>query len=216
MITLYLDTSSSFLYTALIKDDEILAEIKEQLNNNLSEYTLPRIEEMMNVKNVSIDDISKIIVVNGPGSFTGIRIGLTIAKTIAWAKNIPITSISSLEAMALSSDGNYDFVVPAIDARRNYLYASIYDTKNKNFVMNEKYVSKDTLCIALDSMIGNICFVTNDIIDVHYDIQPYEPKIDKIVNMVKNRESVNPHSIDANYLKMTEAEEKKLSEDEND
>ena len=135
MITLYLDTTSSFLYTALIKDNETLCEIKEELGNNLSEYTLPRIEEMLNVKGIKPDEINKIIVVNGPGSFTGIRIGLTIAKTLAWAKNIPIVPISSLEAMALSSDGDYDYVVPAIDARRNYLYASIYDTKNSSFII---------------------------------------------------------------------------------
>ena len=65
-------------------------------------------------------------------------------------------------------------------------------------------------------MIGRICFVTNDVIDTKYDSQPYDPKIDMIVNMVKDREAVNPHSIDANYLKMTEAEEKKMSEDKND
>ena len=216
MMMLYLDTTSSFLYTAIIENDKVIAEIKEHLGNNLSEYTLPRIEEMLNVKGISPDEINKIIVVNGPGSFTGIRIGLTIAKTLAWAKNISIIPISSLEAMALSADGDYDYVVPAIDARRNYLYASIYDIKNNSFVMNERYVSTDTLNVALDSMIGDICFITNDVIEAKYDIQPYDPKIELIVNMVKDRPSVNPHSIDANYLKMTEAEEKKMSEDKND
>lgn len=216
MITLYLDTTSSFLYTAIIKDDEVLAEIKEHLGNNLSEYTLPRIEEMMSVKNISVDEINKIVVVNGPGSFTGIRIGLTIAKTLAWAKKIPIIPISSLEAMALSYDANYDYVVPAIDARRGFLYASIYDVNNENFIMNEKYISSETLGVALDSLVGNICYITNDVLDVKYDMQPYDPKIEKIVKKVVNRESVNPHSVDANYLKMTEAEEKKLSEEEND
>ena len=213
MKILYLDTSSSFLYTAILDDNEIIAEIKEKLDNNLSAYTLPRIEEMFLVKNISIDDIGKIICVNGPGSFTGIRIGLTIAKTLAWAKNIPIIPISSLEAMALSSDGNYNYVVPAIDARRDYLYASIYDNENGCFIMNEKYISKETLEIAMKNLAKKITYISNDILDVEYDVQPYDPKIDKIVFYVKNREPVNPHSIDANYLKLTEAEEKKLNED---
>ncbi len=216
MITLYLDTTSSFLYTAIIENDSVIAEIKEELGNNLSEYTLPRIEEMFSVKGIQPDDIGKIIVVNGPGSFTGIRIGLTIAKTFAWAKNIPIIPISSLEAMAISIDGDYDYAVPAIDARRGCLYTSIYDVKNNSFIMDEKYVSNDTLNAVLDSMIGKIGFVTNDVLDVKYDVQPYDPKIEKIVSLVKDRDSVNPHSIDANYLKMTEAEEKKMSEKEND
>ena len=216
MITLYLDTTSSFLYTALIKDGETIAEIKEQLNNSLSEYTLPRIEEMLTVKGISIDEIGQIIVVNGPGSFTGIRIGLTIAKTLAWAKNIPIIPISSLEAMALSADADYDFVAPAIDARRGFVYASIYDVKNNSFVMNEKHILLDTLNVALDSLVGDICYISNDKLYTEYDVQPYDPKIEKIVNTVKDREGVNPHAVDANYLKITEAEEKKLSEKEND
>lgn len=213
MKILYLDTTSSYLYTAILEDNNIVAEVKEELGNNLSSYTLPRIQEMMYVKGISVDDIKKIICVNGPGSFTGIRIGLTIAKVLAWSKNIPIIPISSLEAMALSADGNYDFIVPAIDARRNYLYASIYDVKNKNFIMQEKHVLSDTLNIALDSLVGSICFITNNQINANYDVQPYEPKIDKIVNEVKDRVPVNPHSIDANYLKLTEAEENKLNED---
>lgn len=216
MKILYLDTSSSFLYTAILEDNTIIAEVKEKLENNLSEYALPRIEEMFTVKNINIDELDKIICVNGPGSFTGIRIGLTIAKTLAWAKNIPIVPISSLEAMAFSSDGNYNYIVPAIDARRNYLYASIYDNQNGSFIMNEKHILKDTLEIALDNLAGTISYISNNVLDVNHDVQPYEPKIDKIVFYVKDREPVNPHSIDANYLKLTEAEEKKLEEEKND
>ena len=213
MKILYLDTSSSFLYTAILENDNIIAEVKEKLDNNLSTYALPRIEEMFTVKGISVDEIDKIIVVNGPGSFTGIRIGVTIAKTLAWAKNIPIIPISSLEAMAVSSDGNYNYIVPAIDARRNNLYASIYDNQNGCFIMKEQHISINALEIALENLAGSISYITNDLINVNYDIQPYDPKIDKIVFLVRNREAVNPHSIDANYLKLTEAEEKKLNEE---
>ena len=213
MTLLYLDTSSSFLYTAIKKDDEIIAEIKEKLDNNLSKFALSRIEGMFKIKNISYDKIDKIIVVNGPGSFTGIRIGLTIAKTLAWAKKIPIVPISSLEAMALSADSSHNYVVPAIDARRNFLYASIYDNKNKSFIMNEKYISIDTLNVALGNLYGDVVFITNDKLDINYDIEPYDPKIDVLIDKFKDREAINPHSIDANYLKLTEAEEKKLKED---
>ena len=213
MTILYLDTSSSFLYTAIKKDDEIIAEIKEELDNNLSKFALSRIEGMFKIKNISYDEIDKIIVVNGPGSFTGIRIGLTIAKTLAWAKKISIVTISSLEAMALSADSSHNYIVPAIDARRNFLYASIYDNKNKSFIMNEKYISIDTLNVALGNLYGDVVFITNDKLDINYDIEPYDPKIDVLIDKFKDREAINPHSIDANYLKLTEAEEKKLKED---
>jgi len=210
MKILYLDTSSSFLYAAILEDDKVLEQIKDQLGNNLSSHTLPRVEEMLKVNNVKVDDIGKIICVNGPGSFTGIRIGLTIAKTMAWSKKIPIIAISSLEAMALSSDGDYNYIVPAIDARRNFVYSTIYDTQNKNFIMEEKHISLDTLQVVLSNLVGSISFVSNDKLDVDYDVQPYDPKIEKIVKEFMNKEPVNPHSIDANYLKLTEAEEKKM------
>jgi tRNA threonylcarbamoyladenosine biosynthesis protein TsaB len=210
MKILYLDTSSSFLCAAILEDDKVLEQNKDQLGNNLSSHTLPRVEEMLKVNNVKVDDIGKIICVNGPGSFTGIRIGLTIAKTMAWSKKIPIIAISSLEAMALSSDGDYNYIVPAIDARRNFVYSTIYDTQNKNFIMEEKHISLDTLQVVLSNLVGSISFVSNDKLDVDYDVQPYDPKIEKIVKEFMNKEPVNPHSIDANYLKLTEAEEKKM------
>lgn len=216
MKILYLDTSSSFLYTAILEDSKIIKEIKEKLENNLSVYTLPRIEEMFKETNININEIEKIIVVNGPGSFTGIRIGLTIAKTLAWARNIPIIPISSLEAMSLSAGEDYDYVVPAIDARRGYVYASIYDNQNDKFVMHEKHISLKVLLVALSNVEGSATFITNDNIEVDYNVKSYDPDIAKIVENVMNRESVNPHAIDANYLKLTEAEENKLKEEEND
>ena len=76
--------------------------------------------------------------------------------------------------------------------------------------MEEKHISLDTLQVVLSNLVGNITFVSNDKLDVNYDVQPYDPKIDKIVKEFMDREPVNPHSIDANYLKLTEAEEKKL------
>lgn len=213
MKILYLDTSSSFLYTAILEDSNIIAEIKEKLDNNLSVYTLPKIDEMLKNNNIDINSIEKIIVVNGPGSFTGIRIGLTIAKTLAWARNIPIIPISSLEAMSLSAEEDYDYVVPVIDARRGYVYASIYDNQNDKFVMNEKYISLNVLLVALSNIEGTITFITNDSISVDYNVKSYSPDISKIVLNTMNSESVNPHSIDANYLKLTEAEENKLKEE---
>ena len=102
MITLYIDTSSSYLYAGIVKDSNLLVEVQEELGHNLSEVALPKIVEMFDKTNLSAKDINKIIVVNGPGSFTGIRVGLTIAKVFAWSLNIPITTITSLEAMATS------------------------------------------------------------------------------------------------------------------
>lgn len=203
----YLDTSSNYLYTAILEDTKVISEIKEKLDRDLSSLALFKIEEMFKNNNMDLNDIEKIIVVNGPGSFTGVRIGLTIAKTISWAKKIPIIQISSLEAMALSSNNKYNYTVPAIDARRNYVFAAIYDNVNKSFILKEQYISINTLEAAMGNFGDDITYISNDKLNTEYNIQEYVPDIAYIVENVMNREGINPHSVDANYLKMTEAEE---------
>ena len=81
MKILYIDTSSSYLYTAIVEDNNILGEIKEEFGQSLSEVALPKIASIFTENNIEPNEVNKIIVVNGPGSFTGIRIGITIAKS---------------------------------------------------------------------------------------------------------------------------------------
>ena len=138
MRILYIDTSSSYLYTSIVENDKVLSEIKEEFGQSLSEVALPRIVSMFEDNNLSPKDIDKIIVVNGPGSFTGIRIGITIAKIYAWSLNIPITTIYSLEAMAISSNKE-KYHVPIINARRGYVYAAIYD-KDYNEILKPCHI----------------------------------------------------------------------------
>ena len=204
---LYLDTSTSVLYCALYRNGEVFAYLKEPLGKELSKDALFLISEMFKKCDVEVTDIKKIIVVNGPGSFTGIRIGLTIAKIFAWSKHIDVIPISSIEAMAYSLDGDASYVVPLIDAKRGYVYSSIYDNLNNAFIMSEKYISIDTLKVTLDTIDGKVVFITNDSFEDLDNVQKYAPNFLNIINKTKDRESVNVHSLDANYLKRTEAEE---------
>ena len=156
---LYIDTSSSYLYTAIVKDDCLVAEIKENLGHKLSELALTRIVSMFEQNKLKAQDIDKIIVVDGPGSFTGIRIGITIAKVYAWSLKIPITTISALEAMATSS--NVDtYKVPLIDARRGYVFAGIFD-KNNKIILEPQYIKQELLNNKLDD-IGEFKIISKD------------------------------------------------------
>ena len=204
---LYLDTTTSYLYAALFENNKLIDSINVLLNKDLSENTLFMLNEMINNNGKSIEDIKKIIIVNGPGSFTGIRIGLTISKTLAWAKNIPIVAISSLKAMSLSIIDDYDYVVPVIDARRDYYYASIYDKKTGLNVLKDQYISKNALDVAIDNLPGSKVIVSNDDIKLEYEIKKYKPKFENIINNTMNNEESNPYYLDALYLKKTEAEE---------
>lgn len=206
MKVLYLDTSSSFLYCAIVKNDECIGEIKLNLERDLSSLALSEINNLFLSTSTIPNDIDKIIVVNGPGSFTGIRVGLTIAKTYAWGLNKKITTISSLEAMAVSNKNNYDYYIPVIDARRGYVYSGIYD-KNGNLILKNQYVNLEVLKVTANNLPGSYVFISNDNINNIEPLEKYDPDFVSIVNKYKNNEEINPHAVDALYLKLTEAEE---------
>lgn len=202
---LYIDTSSSFLYSGIVEDNNLLTTISEQMDNDLSRITLVKISEMFERANLKPNDIDKIIVVNGPGSFTGIRVGITIAKTYAWGLNKDITTISSLEAMSTSVDTD-KLKVPMIDARRNYVYAQVFD--EEKVVVKGSHIKLDELLNKIKELGKDACVITNDELEVPYEIKEYKPDILKIVEKYKDREKINPHSVNPDYLKLTEAEEK--------
>ena len=204
---LYIDTSSSYLYTAIVENEKLISEIKEEFGQSLSEVALPKIASMFEKTNLEAKDINKIIVVDGPGSFTGIRIGITIAKVYAWSLNIPITTITSLEAMALSSDEE-KVHVPMINARRGYVYTAIYD-KDYNELLKPQHMKLEDLQEKLQT-IDEYEFISNDKFDGIENIKEYNPNLEKVVNYFKDKDSVNPHAVNPEYLKLTAAEESKL------
>jgi len=204
-ITLYIDTSSSYLYVGIVKDEVLLIEVQEFLGKNLSTYALAKIEEMFQKVQLRPNDIDRIVVVNGPGSFTGIRIGITISKTFAWALKKEIIPITSLEAMAISTDIQC-FKIPVIDARRGYVFAGIYNSENKNTLENQ-YIQLDTLIDMAKALKSPYQIITND--KLEQESISYKPDILQIVAACKTRKGKNPHSINPEYLKHTEAEETK-------
>ena len=208
---LYLDTSSSFLYAGIIEDNKLIDSIYEEMASDLSKIALLKISNMFTNNNLKPNDIDKILVVNGPGSFTGIRVGITIAKTYAWGLKKDITTVTSLEAMAISSNFK-GYKVPLIDARRGYVYASIFD-ENNNEIFKACHISLELLKEKINELGNDVVIITNDDIDLEYNKEKYKPDILKIVQNYKDRENVNPHLVNPEYLKLTEAEEKNNKND---
>lgn len=207
MKILYIDTSTSYLYSGIVDDKKILAEIKKDFGQNLSKEALPEIAKLFDAAKLYPKDIDKIIVVNGPGSFTGIRIGVTIAKVYAWSLNIPIATITSIEAMALSCKEDLR-KIPIIDARRGYCYAGIYDRQNREELEPQylKIIDIDRLCYYFKKY----RIITNDNVEIKGEKVKYNPDILKIVSHFKDKDPIIPHAVNPNYLKLTEAEESKL------
>lgn len=203
---LYIDTSSSFLYAAILGNDNIISKVCEDYGQSLSEIALPKIAAMFEESNINPKEIDKIIVVNGPGSFTGIRIGITIAKVYAWSLKIKITTISSLEAMAISN--NSDKVkVPIINARRGYVYGAIY--ANDKEILKPQHIKLEELQNKLRD-INDYIYISNDEFEDIDNIEKYEPDFIKIVNKYKDKEEINPHLVNPEYLKLTAAEESRI------
>lgn len=206
MKQLFLDTSSHNLVIALYEDSKKIYELIEDANNKVSSTLLVKIDEVLKKCNLEIKDIDEIYAVNGPGSFTGVRIGLTFAKVTAYSLNKKVVPISELEL--LSSTTNTKYVVSLIDARRGFAYAGMYD-KDLNSIIADKYVNVEEYIKELESN-----YNMDDITFVSYDsfehINVLEPKLDieKVIFKHKNDCGINPHKLNPNYLKKTEAEER--------
>ena len=203
MKILYIDTSTDYLYTGIVSDNILLAEIKQKFSHDLSKYALYEISEMLKKVNINPTEVDKIIVVNGPGSFTGIRVGMTIAKIYAYTLKKKIISISSLDAMQIGISSN-NLIVPVIDARRGFVYTGIYQDNKE--LLKKQYIKFEDLLDKLNNYQKEYIIVSNDNLKID-NVVSYNPDILKIVNTYKDNEDINPHLVEPNYLKLTEAEE---------
>ena len=208
MICLFFDTASEKLKVSLIKNDEIIYD-KEMINkNDHSSYLVPFIDEAFKSNNIDFKDLDRIIVGIGPGSFTGTRISITVAKVYAAMFNIPLFGISSLEMM-IYGDKDYDYYVPIIEEKKDNLYYGIYD-KNKKRIVEDSYTSKEKLYEILSKYEGKILLISHN--SSEYEKYEYtNEKIDPIEinkNILVNNKEENPHLLKPNYIKKIEAESK--------
>lgn len=205
MITLFIDTSSTDVSIALIKDNNILSEICETLPNQHSIYTTSYLDKVLKTANIEPNEVDKIMIVNGPGSFTGVRIGVTIAKTFAYILKKDIICLSSLKIKALST--NHDYCLSLINANRGNYYIGLYD-KDNNEVIEEQFNTKEEVIKLIDKY--NPTIVSDNNIETE-EFSSSKTKLDliSIVNYYKDYPSINPHLVVPNYLKLPQALEEK-------
>lgn len=139
MKILAISTSSNIASVALLDDNNIIDELNICDAKTHSEMLLPLIDELLNKHKISIANIDLIACDNGPGSFTGIRIGVATVKALAEAQNIPVISCSSLEGLAYNITG-FDYICSLIDAKNNQVYSAIFD---KNYNLISDYFADD-------------------------------------------------------------------------
>ena len=194
MISLFLDTSSKKLVVILVKDNEVLSKKELESINDHASHLVPFIDEVLKENSMTTKDINKIFIVNGPGSFTGTRIGVTVGKTLAFSNNINVIPVSSLKQYIFSKEG-YDYYVSIINDKNNRLYYGIYD-KNYNDIIIDKYSTKDIFDKDISKLEGNILTI---------DENNQELDILKLIDYYKDKE-INAHELKPNYLKKIDAE----------
>lgn len=141
MKILAIDTSSKICGVALLEDDNIIDEINLDNGQTHSENLMPIIDKILSKNNVKLSEINLIGCCVGPGSFTGIRIGVATVKALAEVNNIPIASITSLEILA-KLDNSEKTKVSIIDARNNQVYCGIFDA---SYNKKQEYIAGDIL-----------------------------------------------------------------------
>lgn len=126
MIVLALDTALNACAAAVLDGDRVLARRSEPMQRGHQERLAPLIAEVMAEAGVQFADLQRIGVTVGPGSFTGLRVGLAFAKGLSVALSIPCVGFSTLEALAASTDAPAGFVAAVIDARRDQIYLQAF------------------------------------------------------------------------------------------
>lgn len=155
MKILSIDTSSNLCSVALLEDNQTIQELMIDDNKTHSQNLMPLIQDLFVKSNIGLSEIDLIACNKGPGSFTGIRIGIATAKAIAEVANIPVIGISSLDCLAYNVPNATGVICSLIDANNNQVYSAIFD---KNYNLISEYLADDVSNIA--SSLNNYSDIT--------------------------------------------------------
>ena len=175
MYTLFLDTHGNEIIVSLYDGKDAVTKSQESVFGH-AKYLVPMIDTIMKENNVSFKDIKNIVVVNGPGSFTGLRIGLSVGKTMAYSLGVSIYLISSLKAYLIS------------DKEDDKKMAVIEDSKGYYIGIGDEEIYEDSLEKYSD-----------------YRIVSKELDVIKVIEYAVSKKPCDTHLVRANYVKKIEA-----------
>ncbi len=210
MNILAIDTTCKIASCALVKDTTLIDKTTLESEKTHSETMLFEIDKLLNDNGYSINDIDMFALAVGPGSFTGVRIGVALIKGLAFDKNIPCVGVSTITALAENvTELDDSFIVcPIMDARRNQVYNGLYRVDNHNItkIVDDRLISLEELYSELDNY-KDICFTGDGCKLVDYNKVNYKT-IDS--NLQKN----NAYSVaKVAYKKYNETEDKTVFSD---
>ncbi|WP_434398354.1 tRNA (adenosine(37)-N6)-threonylcarbamoyltransferase complex dimerization subunit type 1 TsaB [Streptococcus sp. KHUD_016] len=210
MKVLAFDTSSKALSLAILEDKQVLAETTINIKKNHSITLMPAIDFLMASLDWTPKDLDRIVVAEGPGSYTGLRIAVATAKTLAHTLNIELVGMSSL--LALVPRQQEGLLVPLMDARRNNVYAGFYE--NAKPVMPEAHLSfAEVLEKVTDAEQVTFVGEVGPFVEQIQEQLPqasYQESLPNAANLALwawDKKADSLHDFVPNYLKRVEAEE---------
>lgn len=218
MKILAFDTSNKALSLALLEGDQLLADFTLNIKKNHSISLMPAIDFLVAQVGWKPADLERIVVAQGPGSYTGLRVAVATAKTLAYSLKIDLVGVSSLYALAAPTQVS-GVVIPIIDARRNNVYAGFYD--NGRAVKPDQHMAfADVLTAAASydrvTFVGEVGNFRSQIEEVLPEaaILPTLPSAYQLGKLGQGLPAVDVDAFVPNYLKRVEAEENWLKDHE--
>ncbi len=225
MYILAIDTSFSALSLAIAKDDQIIANCGLDSGLQHSKVLLNLTDSLLKAADLSLANIDMLAISIGPGSFTGLRIGLATVKAWALALAKPLIAISSLQGLAYTAMEQGFLICPILDARRNQVYATLFDEKKR--LLDDQLLKIDDLLLKLKVYQRPIIFCGDALSTYRQQIKDALaenayfalPERQKFIaaaltqiaaQMYEQGQICDPISLEPNYLRLAEAERKKL------
>ncbi|MDQ0485164.1 tRNA (adenosine(37)-N6)-threonylcarbamoyltransferase complex dimerization subunit type 1 TsaB [Guptibacillus hwajinpoensis] len=227
MKVLAIDSSNYCMGVAVMDGDAIIGEIITNLKKNHSVRLMPAIDQLLEEVGLKPNELERIVVAEGPGSYTGLRIGVSIAKTLAWTLGIPLVGVSSLEVLAQSGRYYTGVIVPFFDARRGQVYTSLFESEG-TFVQRQ---TEDQIVLLEDWLNENkdkyesFLFISNDLA-IHKEtielilgnkahfapLSSTNARPSELARIGSRKEPVEDlHHFTPNYVRLAEAEAKWLA-----
>ena len=225
-----IDSSAITAGCALYDGEKIIAEQFLNTRHTHSETLLPMVENMLESAQLKLSDVEKIAVTNGPGSFTGLRIGISCVKGMAYGAKIPVIAVSTLEAIAYNFIGVDGIICACMDARLSQVYNALFRSENGVItrLCEDRAIKLAELSAELSEKYSGTnerVFFAGDGAELAYNFteQKYElaPLVLRnqrgsgVCLAAENKPTTDPAALMPSYLRLSQAEREKMDKEKN-
>lgn len=220
MKILAIDSSAKAASVAIVEDGKILGEVFLNCGLTHSVTVMPSVEWLLDVTGLKIYDVERIAITEGPGSFTGLRIGMAAVKGLAWACDIPCVGVSTLETIALGASVSDGIVCAVMDARANQVYNALFEAKDGKLsrLTEDRAITIPELLEEISEMekvsfAGDGAELCYQRAERKFNIVPENVRCQRasaVAFIASEKESVSAQELSPEYIRLPQAERERL------